>query len=157
MPALAVARTARIHRPQNNPTALTHMSEPLLLLAPPRQSRGRPSTYDPSFCDRVIELMGEGLSFAAVAGALGVSRDTIYAWAEVHPEFSDTKKTGKAAAQLFWERQLIATAKGLVTGSPTTAIIFGLKNRAPLDWRDKTEVEHKGTIPVAITPRESLL
>jgi len=130
------------------------------LLAPPPQSRGggRPSKYDPAFCDQVVELMKEGLSFAAVAGALGVSRDTIYEWAEAHPEFSDTKKIGKAVSQLFWERQLIAIARGLVVGSPTTAVIFGLKNRADLDWRDKTEVKHEGGTPVInITPEESRL
>jgi|SRR5271166_2028205 len=109
------------------------MTEPLLL-APPRHA-GRPSKYDPAFCDQVIELMKEGLSFGAVAGALGVSRRTIYEWADEHPEFSHTKERGKA---------------------PTTAIIFGLKNRAEDDWRDRTEVKHEGGMPVInITPEEA--
>jgi len=111
-----------------------------LLLAPPSPKVGRPSKYDPAFCDQVVALMSEGLSLGAVAGALRVARSTIYNWADEYPEFLDTKKVGQSVAQLFWERRLIDLARG-VQGN-AAAVIFGLKNRAELDWRDKTEVNY---------------
>jgi len=116
---------------------------------------GRPSKYDPAFCDKVIELMRGGVSFAAVAGALGVSRQTIYEWAEAHPEFSYTKSVGKAASQLFWERRLIDLSMGIQGNA--SAVIFALKNRASLDWRDMTEVKHDGGIVINVTPVEEKL
>jgi hypothetical protein len=33
-------------------------------------------------------------------------------------------------------------------------VIFGLKNHASEDYRDKTELEHKGKLQVAMTPEE---
>ena len=73
---------------------------------------GRPSKYDPTFCEVMISAMEtEGLSLGAVAGLIGVSRDTIYEWATVHPEFSYAKKVGEAKAQLFWERKNVCACR----------------------------------------------
>jgi len=55
--------------------------------------------------------LGEGLSFAACAGEIGVSRSAIYLWADEHPEFMDAKNIGDAKAQLWWERRNIALAQ----------------------------------------------
>lgn len=103
---------------------------------------GRPSAYDPVFCGAIIDFMAEGYSVAAFAGHVRVSRQTIYNWADQHPEFLDALETGKAAAALWWENRLRTTAE---TGEGNaTASIFGLKNRAVEDWRDVTRQEHSG-------------
>jgi transposase-like protein len=121
---------------------------------PARKGEGRPSKYDPEFCEVMISAMEtEGLSIGAVAGLIGVSRDTIYAWTEVHPEFSDAKKIGEAKAQLFWERKNVALAeRGSAGPGASTAVVFGLKNRGRADWRDVVEQKHTGdkNNPVAI-------
>ena len=63
---------------------------------------GRPSKYDPNFCEVMISAMEtEGLSLGAVAGLIGVSRDTLYEWTTVHPEFSYAKKVGKPRRSCF--------------------------------------------------------
>lgn len=64
---------------------------------------GRPSKYNPSFCERVIELGREGKSPAAIAASLGVLRETLYDWSERHPEFSTAMKQAKVFEQLWWE------------------------------------------------------
>jgi hypothetical protein len=64
---------------------------------------GRPTLYRPEYCERIIELMADGLSFAACAGEIGVSRSAIYLWADEHPEFMDAKNIGEAKTQLWWE------------------------------------------------------
>jgi transposase-like protein len=121
---------------------------------PARKGEGRPSKYDPEFCEVMISAMEtEGLSLGAVAGLIGVSRDTLYEWTTVHPEFSGAKKIGEAKAQLFWERKNVSLANNGSAGpGASTAIVFALKNRAKADWRDVIEQKHTGDAnnPIAI-------
>jgi len=121
---------------------------------PARKGEGRPSKYDPEFCEVMISAMEtEGLSLGAVAGLIGVSRDTLYEWTTVHPEFSYAKKIGEAKAQLFWERKNVSLANNGSAGpGASTAIVFALKNRAKADWRDVIEQKHTGDAnhPIAI-------
>ena len=74
---------------------------------------GRPSLYDPAFCDKVIEVGIDGGSLAEMAEACDVERHTLNAWMEAHPEFSTAVKRGLQKAQVWWERQgKIATFGG---------------------------------------------
>jgi hypothetical protein len=103
---------------------------------------GRPSDYDPSFCDEAVTFLADGFSLAAFAGHIGVTRQTVYNWTEQHPEFFDAVKTGQAKAVLWWEkanRSLATTGEG-----NATAIVFGLKNRASDEWRDVKATEISG-------------
>jgi hypothetical protein len=85
------------------------------------------------------------LSWGACAGEIGVSRQTLTAWADAHPEFLDAKRISEARSQLFWERKLSKLAdKGSAGPGASTAIIFALKNRARDDWRDMVEQKHTG-------------
>jgi transposase-like protein len=107
---------------------------------------GRPSDYDPEYCDVAETFLAEGYSVAALAGKLHVARSTIYEWIAQHQEFSDAVKRGQSGAVLWWESRNIEFAK---TGEGNaTAIIFGLKNRASDEWRDKVETEHSGNMAV---------
>jgi hypothetical protein len=77
-------------------------AEPLELPAPKR-GRGRPTTYDPAFCDRVIELGEQGKSKAQIARELGTSRKSLYLWMKVHPEFAEALEEAQFAALAWWE------------------------------------------------------
>lgn len=103
---------------------------------------GRPSDYDPAYCDEAITFLADGYSLAALAGKLSVTRQTIYNWIDQYPEFFDAVKTGQAKAALWWEqanRNLALTGQG-----NATSIIFGLKNRASDEWRDVKATELTG-------------
>lgn len=103
----------------------------------------RPSSYDPAYCDAAVEFMAGGYSITAFAGHVGVTRSTVFAWMNAHPEFQDSVKRGTAAATKFWEAaniELALTGKG-----NATACIFGLKNRASEDWKDIQEHRHEVT------------
>lgn len=113
---------------------------------------GRPTDYDPAYCDQVIEFLRDGYSVAAFAGHIGKAASTVELWRKVHPEFSEAVKIGQARAVLWWENRARAVAQG-EDGNPT-AVIFGLKNRAPDQWRDKTEQEVSGEIGVSRIVRE---
>jgi len=65
---------------------------------------GRPSKYDPKYCELLIEHMSEGLSFETFAVTIGVVVSTTYDWARDHKEFSEAKRYGFAACQYFYEQ-----------------------------------------------------
>jgi len=116
---------------------------------------GRPTDYDPSYCDEAISFLADGYSLAAFAGHIGVTRQTVYNWTEQHPEFFDAVKTGQASAVLWWEkanRNLALTGEG-----NATAIVFGLKNRASDEWRDvkATEISGPNGGPVAVAAQKA--
>ena len=101
---------------------------------------GRPTAYDPKYCDEIVEIMSQGYSVTGFAGKIGGARKTGYNWAEEHPEFLHALKTAQAAAGVWWEDQL----RNIVSGGEgnATAAIFGLKNRSADEWRDKREHDH---------------
>jgi len=103
---------------------------------------GRPSKYDPTFCDEIINFMEAGYSVTAFAGHKRVARSTIYKWVDEHPEFSDALEAAQAVAALWWENRLRDCAER--GEGNATASIFGLKNRAAADWRDRQHLEHTG-------------
>lgn len=102
---------------------------------------GRPSDYDPAFCERVIDLGKEGASKAEMAAELGVVRQTLDNWCDAHPEFLDAVKEALGYSQAWWEKQGRLATFGGADGFNATSYIFNMKNRFPSDWRDKQEVD----------------
>jgi hypothetical protein len=101
---------------------------------------GRPTKYDPAYCDQVVEFMGEGYSLTAFAGEISVSRATINNWMDEHPEFLEATRVGQAKRTKCLEQGLLETESGARVSARTLA----LKNSAPDEWRDKQQVEHTG-------------
>jgi hypothetical protein len=64
---------------------------------------GRPTDYDPAFCEQVIAWGREGRSHAQIAARLDVARSTLYLWRDQHPEFSDALTRARDFAQNWWE------------------------------------------------------
>ena len=102
---------------------------------------GRPSKYDPKYCDLIIEHMSQGASATSFAASIDVCRATITEWADKHPEFLAAVKRGKSKCAAWWEAQGRLGAMGEAKVNPTL-VIFGLKNMAADDWRDKQEIDH---------------
>jgi transcriptional regulator with XRE-family HTH domain len=115
---------------------------------------GRPTKYEPEFCERAREFLAQGYSLAAFAGSIGVSYSTVRLWEQEHPEFSAAVKDGRAGATLWWENRARALAQG-GEGNATT-VIFGLKNRAPEEWKDKRETELSGRVEYANMTEEEI-
>lgn len=105
-----------------------------------KRSAGRPSKYDPKYCDMIIEHMEEGASMASFAAEINVARSTLNEWIENHPAFSEAVKIGKAKCAAWWERLGRAGAMGGDVNP--TLVIFGLKNMAAEDWRDRQDINH---------------
>jgi hypothetical protein len=101
---------------------------------------GRPSDYDPAFCQVVEDTMRAGLSKMAAAGRIGICYNTLRNWMDAHPEFLQAVKRGEAARTEKLETDLLSAE----TGPQVTSRIFALKNAAPDEWRDKVHSEISG-------------
>jgi hypothetical protein len=105
---------------------------------------GRPSKYDPSYCDLVVEHMKDGSSLTSFAAEIDVARSTINEWMDAHPEFSEACARAKAKCAAWWEktnRTLASTGVG-----NQGACKLGLTNMAPDDWKEKVETVHSGKV-----------
>lgn len=131
---------------------------------------GRPSGYKAEFAEQAKKLCRLGATNADLADFFGVTFQTINNWRVAHQEFFDALKIGKDETDQQVERSLFQRAMGYTCNEDdirvidnqivitptikhyppdTTAMIFWLKNRKPVEWRDKQEIEHSG-MPMVI-------
>lgn len=98
---------------------------------------GRPTLYDPKYCQLIIDHMEQGLSKESFCGTIGVSKQTLYDWMKAHEEFLDAVHIGEEKSRLFWEK---AGIKGMYMGKDFNAVAwkFGIANRH--GWKDKADV-----------------
>lgn len=66
---------------------------------------GRPSLYDPAYCEKVIELGKLGKSTEAIGAMLGVGTATLYRWRDEHSEFREALDLAKDFELYWWEEQ----------------------------------------------------
>ena len=110
----------------------------------------------------------DGLIDTEIAKKLGIGKSLYYKWQNMYPELEESIKRGKRPVDVQVENALIKRALGYsyeekttemlvdANGSPTIknikvtkkevapdvgAIAFWLKNRMPLDWRDRKEID----------------
>ena len=113
----------------------------------------------------------DGLTEEQIAENMGICRDTLYEWKKQFSDISDTLKKGKEIIDRQVENALLKRALGYeyeevsekyelgilterkVTKKQvvpdTTAQIFWLKNRKPIDWKDKRnsdDIEDTSTV-----------
>lgn len=106
----------------------------------------------------------DGLTNEQIAHNMGITRKTLQEWLNKFSDISDTLKRGKEVVDRQVENALLKRAMGYkydeityedgeetkrVTKEvvpDTTAQIFWLKNRKPIEWRDKQQLEHSGTL-----------
>lgn len=109
---------------------------------------GRPTKYDPAYCEQVIEHMKDGASLTSFAAEIGVARSTINEWIDQNYEFSEAVKRAKAKCAAWWER--LGRKNAEKGGGNATLVIFGLKNMAGEDWRERSSMELSGPAGGAI-------
>jgi hypothetical protein len=119
---------------------------------------GRPTKYKRQYCDEMVEYFSvepytvnpktkkkeasDIPSMAGFASKIGVCKDTLIEWKDVHAEFSAAYKKAKA----LQEKWLIVN--GLQGAINTPFGIFVLKNLQ--DYKDKTESEVKNSDSVKL-------
>lgn len=106
---------------------------------------GRPSTYDPKYCQMVLEHCANGASLSSFAAEISVARSTINEWMEHHSEFSEAVGAAKAKCAAWWEQRGRAIAQEGGGPGAATLVIFGLKNMGADDWCERKEIDHKSS------------
>ena len=98
---------------------------------------GRPTKYEPEFCDIVVEKMSEGASIEELPLYLGVSKFTIYHWIKQNESFSDAIKEGVALSEAWWREK---GRKNLENDKFSATLWYmNMKNR--FGWADKKEIQ----------------
>jgi hypothetical protein len=115
---------------------------------------GRPSDYDPTFCEMVIELGKQGASVVEMAVEIGVSRNTLETnWPAAHPEFLEAFTHARECSQAWWEK----TGRVGMIGKDIDSSIWSrsMAARFPRDWREVkgTELTGKDGSPVSTVQR----
>lgn len=119
---------------------------------------GRPTLYDESYCDRVIEYGKQGKSLTWIAAELDVHKDTIYEWVKIYPEFSDALTRAKQLSQKWWEdagQQNLLSPQGQTFNNATWAKNMSCRFRD--DWTDTTKNEHTGANGGAIETKTEMI
>ena len=128
--------------------------------------------------DNLIKLEAwarNGLTDEQLANNIGINVATLYTWKKKYGEINEALKRGKEVVDIEVENSLLKAAKGYFVDEEkqyisevngvvtkrkeitkkyiapnTTAQIFWLKNRKPIEWRDKNIVELDGEERVII-------
>jgi hypothetical protein len=110
---------------------------------------GRPTDYDPAFCDRVEDLGKEGYSKAEIAAELGKCRKTLDNWAAEHPDFLHALNRAKDFELAWWERQ---AREGLAKPGFNAAIWSkSVNGRFPAEpYRERHEVSGPNGAPIPV-------
>lgn len=115
---------------------------------------GRPTDYDPAFCERVIELGATGASVVEMAHEIGVCRNTLETnWPAAHPEFLEAFTRARMASQVWWERKGRDNLNA--AGFQSSVWSRSMAARFPDDWREVkgTELSGPGGAPVETIQR----
>lgn len=115
----------------------------------------RPSSYDPAYCEQVIEYGRDGKSLTWIATEIGVVKQTIHNWMKEFPEFLDAMTRAKDLAQRWWEDK---GQEGLTSqGFNASVWSRSMAARFPDDWREVKGQEISGpggaAIPISETRR----
>lgn len=109
---------------------------------------GRPTKYDPAFCEQIVEMGKAGFSYAEMANAFDVVRETLTEWTKVHPEFSAAVTRAKSASLAWWENE---ARNGINKGSAFNAALWAksMSGRFPAEpYRERTEVSGPAGGPI---------
>lgn len=97
--------------------------------------RGRPTSYDAAYCERVIEYGKQGKSRTWIAAELGCTRQTLGNWEQANPDFLHAMEISNARAQQWWED---AGQVGMCDSTINASIWSrSMAARFPAEWREK--------------------
>jgi len=107
---------------------------------------GRPTLYDPSYCDKVRELGRIGKSVEQICYQLNVSLRTIYLWRDTHEEFMHALDDAKTYEQAWWEEQAAAYMVENKESDRLNASLWSrsMAARFPKKYRESTKQEITG-------------
>lgn len=113
-----------------------------------RRGRGRPTDYQPEFCELVMQMGREGYSKAEMAAGLWTSRVTLDAWAKLHPDFLYALNMAQEFSLSWWEK---TGRENIDKGNKVQAGLYrvAMSGRFPKEhYRERVDVDVSGTVQV---------
>ena len=107
---------------------------------------GRPTLYDPAYCETVRELGRIGKSIEQICYQLNISIRTIYLWKDTHEEFMQALEDAKTFEQAWWEEQAAAYMVENKESDRLNATLWSrsMAARFPKKYRESTKQEIPG-------------
>ena len=107
---------------------------------------GRPSLYDPAYCEQVVALGKLGKSTEAIGSILGVGTATLYRWRDEHPEFREALELAKDHELYWWEEQAHSYMVETKEGPRLNASLWSrsMAARFPKKYRESVKQEITG-------------
>lgn len=102
-----------------------------------KRYRGRPTKYEPRFCDMVILWGQQGKSKAWMCGEIMITPQTMANWAAENPEFLEALEIAKFLSQLWWENQGQDNLR--TVGFQGSVWSRNMAARFPADWTERKE------------------
>ena len=107
---------------------------------------GRPSTYNPKYCEQFIELGKQGLSRHQICAQLGVGVHNMYVWETEHEDFFRALEESRNNALNYWENLAL---NHIVENPGGPRLNTGLWSRSmaarfPREYRENSKVEVSG-------------
>ena len=78
--------------------------------------------YEPSMCDRIVELGKTGASQKMIWSDLGISSGTAANYKKKYPEFAEALDMALVHSQAYWERELITNVNNKAFNSRVAEI-----------------------------------
>jgi len=105
---------------------------------------GRPTKYSPDILEQARNYCVLGATDRDLINFLNISESTLYIWKAKYPEFREATKVGKDAANERVGHSLYSKACGYDKDGKhyppsDTSMIFWLKNRDSVNWKDVKE------------------
>ena len=111
-----------------------------------KENRGRPTAYDPDYREMVIAMGEQGLSLLEMAQEIGVTRQTLWNWANDRPEFFDALAYARECSQAHMER--LGKANFQNKDFQTHLFTKFMAARFPGDWTVKKEISGPNGGPI---------
>ena len=107
---------------------------------------GRPTLYDPKYCEEVVTLGRIGKSVEQIAANLNVSLRTMYSWRDAHEEFLHALDDAKTYEQAWWEEQAAAYMVENKESDRLNATLWSrsMAARFPKKYREQVKQEITG-------------
>ena len=107
---------------------------------------GRPSKYDPAYCDQIVALGKEGLSRWQICSRLNIGLHNMIAWEGAHEDFRQSLEQARLDSLAYWEdlaHDHIREAPGGVKLN-TGLWSRSMAARFPEQYRENSKVEVTG-------------
>lgn len=167
----AGAKSQATRKPKAKAPKLTAAGTPRKRAA--RPGEGRPRKFRPEYIEQARKLIERGATVMELADFFNVNPATIWHWGQREPEFFNALRIDDAAATDRVKRSLFERAVGYttisekitvdaktgkVTRTPfrehvppdVSAASLWLRNKAPSEWRDRSEQHVTGGIVIKI-------